>query len=174
MVLEKTLENPLDCKKIQPVHPKGDQSWVFTGRTDVEAETPILWPRDAKNWLIWNDPDAGKDWRQEEKGTIEDEMDGWMVSLTQWTWFWVDSSSWWWTGRPGMLWFMELQRVGHDWVTELKTPHEAEDRHSFWGMNLLCSPLCWLRVKANFLYPPVFLFYLASVNRESQDFGPQK
>ena len=77
VVLEKTLENPLDCKKIQPVHPKGDQSWVFIGRTDVEAETPILWPPDVRNWLIGNDPDAGKDWRREEKGTTEDEMAGW-------------------------------------------------------------------------------------------------
>ena len=75
MVLEKTLESPLDCKKIQPVHPKGDQSWVFTKRTDVEAETPILWPHDVKSWLIWKDPDAGKDWGQEEKGTTEDELD---------------------------------------------------------------------------------------------------
>ena len=77
MVLEKTLERPSDCKEIQPVHPKGYQSWVFIGRTDTEAETPILWPPDAKNWVIWKDPDAGKDWRQEEKGTIEDEMVGW-------------------------------------------------------------------------------------------------
>ena len=77
VVLENTLESPLDCKEIQPVHPKGDQSWVFIGRTDVQAETPILWPPDAKNWLIWKDLDAGQDWRQEEKGTIEDEMVGW-------------------------------------------------------------------------------------------------
>ena len=68
VILEKTLESPLDCKEIQPVHPKGDQSWVFIGRTDAEAETPILWPPDAKSWLIWKDPDAGKDWGQEEKG----------------------------------------------------------------------------------------------------------
>ena len=74
VVLEKTLENPLDCKEIQPVHPKGNQSWVFIRRTDVEAETLILWPPDAKSWLIWKNPDAGKDWRQEEKGTTEDEM----------------------------------------------------------------------------------------------------
>ena len=67
----------LNCKEIQPVHPKGHQSWVFIGRTDVEAETPILWPPDAKSWLIWKDPDAGKDWRWEEKGTTEDEMVGW-------------------------------------------------------------------------------------------------
>ena len=77
VVLEKTLESPLDCKEIQPVHPKFDQSWVFIGRTDVEAETPILWPPDVKSWLIWKDPDAGKDWGQEEKGTTEDEMVGW-------------------------------------------------------------------------------------------------
>ena len=77
VVLEKTLESPLDCKEIQPVHPKGDQSWVFIGRTDVEAETPILWPPDAKRWLIWKDPDAGKDCGQEEKGTTEDETVGW-------------------------------------------------------------------------------------------------
>ena len=77
VVLEKTLESPLDCKKIQAVHPKGDQSWIFTGRTDVEAETPILWPPDVKNWLIGKDPDAGKDWRQEEKGMTEDEMVVW-------------------------------------------------------------------------------------------------
>ena len=75
MVLEKTLESPLDCKEIQPVNPKGDQSWMFVRSTDAEAETPILWPPDAKNWLIGKDPDAGKDWRQEEKGT-EDEMVG--------------------------------------------------------------------------------------------------
>ena len=76
VVLEKTLESPLDCKEIQLVHPKGDQSWVFIGRTDVEAEAPVLWPPDAKSWLIWKDPDAGKDWRQ-EKGTRKDAMVGW-------------------------------------------------------------------------------------------------
>ena len=81
MVLEKTLESPLDCKEIQPVHPKGDQSWVFIGRTDVEAETAILWPPDSKNWLIGKDTDAGNDWRQEEKGTTEDEMVGWHPRL---------------------------------------------------------------------------------------------
>ena len=76
VVLQKTLENPLDCKEIQPVHPKGNQSCILIGRTKVEAETPILWPPDVKNWLIWKDPDAGKDWRQEEKGMTEDEMVG--------------------------------------------------------------------------------------------------
>ena len=77
VVLEKTLDSPLGCEEIQPVHPKGDQSWVFIGRTDAESETPILWPPDVKSWLIWNDPDAGEDWGQEEKGTTEDEMVGW-------------------------------------------------------------------------------------------------
>ena len=74
LVLEKTLESPLDCKEIQPVHLKGNGSWVFIGRTDVETEAPILWPPDAKSWFIWKDPDVGKDWRQEEKGMTEDEM----------------------------------------------------------------------------------------------------
>ena len=76
-------ESPLNCKEIQPVHPKGDQSWVFIGRTDVEAETPILWPPDAKSWLIWKDPDAGRDWGQEEKGMTEDEIVGWHHRLNR-------------------------------------------------------------------------------------------
>ena len=80
VILEKTLESLLGYKEIQPVHPKGDQSWGFIGRTDVEAETPILWPPDAKSWLIGKDPDAGKDWGQEEKGTTEDEMVGWHIT----------------------------------------------------------------------------------------------
>ena len=81
VVFEKTLERPMDCKEIQPVHPKGDQSWVFIGRADFEAETPVLWPSDAKRWLTWKDPVAGKDWRQEEKGMAEDEMVGWHHQL---------------------------------------------------------------------------------------------
>ena len=81
VVLEKALENPLDCKEIQPVHPKGNQSWIFIGRTDAEAETPILWPHDLKSWLIRKDPDAGKDLRKEEKGTTEDEIVGWHHQL---------------------------------------------------------------------------------------------
>ena len=81
VVLEKTLESPLDCKEIQSIHPKGDQSWIFIGRTDVEAETPIPWLPDVKSWLIGKDPDAGKDWGQEEKGTTEDEMVGWHHQL---------------------------------------------------------------------------------------------
>ena len=81
VVLEKTLESPLDCKEIQPVNPKGNQSWIFIGRTNAETETPIFWPPDAKNWLTGKNPDAGKDWRQDEKGTTEDEMVGWHHQL---------------------------------------------------------------------------------------------
>ena len=120
MVLEKTLESSLDCMAIKPVHPKGNQSWIFIGRTDAEAETTIFWPPNVTNWLIRKDPGAGKDWRQEEKGTTEDEMAGWNF-LTQWTWVWVKSGSWWWTGRPGVLQSMGSQnqtRLRLNW-TEL-------------------------------------------------------
>ena len=81
LVLEKTLENPLDCKEIKPVHPKGNCFWIFIGRTDAEAEIPLLWPPDVKKWLIWKDPDEGKDWRPEEKGTKMDEIFGWHTIL---------------------------------------------------------------------------------------------
>ena len=110
VVLEKTLESPLDCKEIQPVRSKGDQPWVFIGRTDAKAETPILWPPHAKSWLTGKDPDAGRDWGQEEKGTTKDEMAGWHHQLDGHVW--VNSESWWWTGRPRVLQFMGSQRVG--------------------------------------------------------------
>ena len=116
VVLEKTLESPLDCKEIQPVNPKGNQSWIFIGRTDAEAEIPILWPPDARNWLIRKDPDAGRDWRQEEKGTTEDEMVGWHHWLKQWVW--ASSEDCWWIGKLGVLQSMGLQRLRHNWVTE--------------------------------------------------------
>ena len=93
VVLEKTLESPLDCKEIQPVHPKGDQFWVFIGRTDAEAEILILWPLDVKSWLIWKDPDAGTDWEQEEKGMTEDETVGWH--------HWLNGHGFGWTLRVG-------------------------------------------------------------------------
>ena len=117
MVLEKTLGSPLDCKEIQPVHPKGDQSWVFIGRTDVEAETNTLatWCEELihlKRPWCWERLGAGGE--GDDRG-----WDGWMASLTQWTWVWVKSGSWWWTGRAGVLWFMGLRGVGHDWETEL-------------------------------------------------------
>ena len=116
VVLEKTLESPLDCKEIQPVHFKGDQSWVFFGRTDAKAETPILWPHHAEltHWRLWCWEGLGAGGKGDDRG-----WDGWMASRTRWTWVWVNSRSWWWTGRPGILQFMGSQRVGHDWVTEL-------------------------------------------------------
>ena len=118
LVLEKTLEKPLDCKEIKPDNPKGNQPWIFIGRTDAEAEAKLLWSSDAKGQLIRKDPDAGKDWGQEEKGDDRG-WDGWMASQTRWTWVWVNSGSWWWTGRHGVLRFVGSQRVGHDWATEL-------------------------------------------------------
>ena len=120
VVLEKTLESLSDSKEIKAVNPKGNQPWIFIGKTDAEAEAeaPILWPPDAKNWLTAKVPDAGEDWRKEENGMTEDEK-GWMASLTQWTWVWPSSRSWWWRGKPGVLQSMGLQRVGHDWATEM-------------------------------------------------------
>ena len=117
VVLKKTLESPLDCKEIQPVHSEGDQPWDFFGRTDAEAKTPILWLPHVKGWLIAKDPDAGRDGAGWEGG--DRRWDGWIASPTWWTWVWVNSGSWWWTGRPGVLQFMESQGVGHDWATEL-------------------------------------------------------
>ena len=114
VVLEKTLENPLDCKEIQPVHSEGDQPWGFFGGNDAKAETPVLCPLHEKSWLIRKDSDAERDWGQEEKGTTEDEI----ALLPSWTWVWVNSGSWWWTGSPGVLRFMGSQIVGHDWATE--------------------------------------------------------
>ena len=113
------LQSPLDCKEIPPDYSKGNQSWTFIERTDTEAETPILWPPDLKNWLLLKVPDAGKDWRREEKGMSEDEMVGWHHP-TQWAWVYsrVNSRSWWWIGNPGVLQSMESQRGGHDWGTE--------------------------------------------------------
>ena len=110
VVLEKTLESPLDSKEIQPVHPKGDQSWIFIGRTDAEAKTPILCPPDVKNWLIWKDPDSGKDWRR-EKGMTEDEMVGWR--------HWLNGHEWVCDGQGILTCCSPLDRkelVGHDWA----------------------------------------------------------
>ena len=119
VMLEKTLESPLDCKEIQPIHSKGDQSWVFIGRNDAKAEVPILWPPHAKSWLIEKDSVAGRDWGQKEKGTTEDEMAGWHhqsmdMSLSELQELEMDRV-------PGVLWFMGSQRVGHDWSTELNS-----------------------------------------------------
>ena len=104
-------------EEIQPVHSKGDQSWVFIGRTDAKAETPVLWPPHAKSWLIGKDSDAGRDWGQAEKGMTEDEMAEWHHRLNGCEL--SELGSWWGTGRPGVLQFMGLQRVGHNWATQL-------------------------------------------------------
>ena len=124
VVLEKILESPLDCKKIQPVHPKGDQSWVFIGRTDAKAETPILWPPHAKSWLIGKDSDAGRDWGEEEKGTTEDEMAGWNHRLDGHGFGWTPGVG---DGQGGLAATVhgvtESQTWLSDW-TEL-TPHTS-------------------------------------------------
>ena len=117
VVLEKTLESPLDSKEIQLVHPKGNQSWIFIGRTDAEAETPLLWPPDVKELTHLKRPWC---WERLKVGGERDNRgwDGWMASLTRWTWVWASSRSWCWTGKPGVLQSMGTQRVWHDWVTE--------------------------------------------------------
>ena len=158
VLLEKTLESPLDCKEVHPVHPNGYQSWIFIGRANPEAETPILWPPNRKNWLIWKDPNAGKNWRSEEKGMTEN---GWMAWLTRWTWVWVNTGSWWWTGRPSVLRFMGLQRVGHDWATELNW---TDTRHS--GQKF--SEIIGLIIFQNFDRCH-FLFHLLFPNYKTKD-----
>ena len=134
VVLVKTLESPLDCKEIQPVHPKGNQSWISIGRTDAKDEAPVLWPLDAnslENTLMPGKIEAGG--KGDDRG-----WNDWMASQTQQTWVWLSSMSWWWTGRPGMLQSMGLQRVGHDWATELTelilltdTRKEIDEIHHF-------------------------------------------
>ena len=113
------------CEEIKPVNPKGNQSWVFIGKTEIETETPILWPPDVKNWLIGQKKTLmlGKtECRRRDRG-----WDDWIASLTWWTWVWVNSGNWWWTGRPGVLQLMGLQRVGHDWATEMNWMAESEE-----------------------------------------------
>ena len=130
VVLEKTLESPLDCKKIQPVHSKGDQSWVFFGRNDAKAEAPILWPPHAKSWLIGKDSDAGRDWGQEEKGTTEDEMTGWHHQLYGLECEWTAGVG---DGQGGLACCNSWRhRVWHEWVTELNwTFHCISTYHIF-------------------------------------------
>ena len=134
MVLEKTLESPLDCEEIQPVHPKGDQSWIFVGRTDAEAETPntlAIWCEELtylrRPWC-WERLKAGGEGG--DRG-----WDGWVASPTWWTWVWASSRSWGWTGKPGMLQSMGSQRVGHNWATELnwKFVLKCNSFHTMYG-----------------------------------------
>ena len=120
-VVLKTLESLLDCKEIKAVNPKGNRSWIFIGRTDAEAETPILWLPDAKNWLIWKDPDAGKDWRREEKGITEDEMVGWHYQLDGHEFEQAQGVG---DGQGGLTCCSPWgRRVGHDWEIELNWSH---------------------------------------------------
>ena len=143
---EKTLESPLDCKEIQPVHPQGNQSWMLIGRTD-EAETPILWPPDVKDWLIGEDPDAVRDWRQ-EKGTTEDEMVGCHHQLNGHE-FEQAAGLGWWTGKPGMLQSMGSQRVGPDWATELN-----------WGVSE--EKVLWCKRTDRYTLPKIIWVFLIS------------
>ena len=128
-VLEKTLESPLDCKEIQPVHPKGNESWILIGRTDAEAESSNTLATGCEELAHWKRPWW---WERLKAGGEGDDRgwDGWMASLTRWTWVWVNSGSWWWTGRSGVLRFMGSQRVGHDWVTELNWTEYLPSCHS--------------------------------------------
>ena len=155
VVLEKTLESPLDCKEIQPVHSKGDQSWDFFRRNDAKAETPVLWPPHAKSWFI------GKDWCWEGFGAggegDDRGWDGWMASLTRWTWVWVISESWWWTGRPGVLRFMGSQRVGQDWATELNWRNVSFKLPDAWNLKVLKK--CTFKRKSYILPKGLFLVY---------------
>ena len=153
LVLEKTLESLLDSKEIQPVHPKRNKSWIFIGRTDVEAETPILlWP-EVKNWLIGKKPWCWERWKGVGEGDDRG-WDGWMASPTQWTWVWVNCRSRWWTRKPGVLQSMGSQRVRHNWLTklnctELVTPWTAEcQAPSSSTISRVCSnslTLSWLQ-----------------------------
>ena len=126
----------IDCKEIKHVNPKGNQLWIFIGRTDTEAEAPIFWLPKMKNQLIRKDPNAGKDWRQEEKGMSEDEMVGWHHRLNGHEFEWTPGT-WWWTGRPGVLQFIESQRIRHHWATELNWTDSLT-----WGV--LTSKICWV------------------------------
>ena len=134
---EKTLESPLDCKEIQPVHPKGNQSWLFIGGTEAEAETPILWPPDAdslEKTLMLGKIEGGR--RRGGRG-----WDGWMASLTLWAWVWVNSGGWWWTGRPGVLQSVASLRVRQDCATELNWTER--ELHRVWDPSLHSSLIGW-------------------------------
>ena len=138
VVLDKTLESPLDSKEIQPVHPEGDQSWIFIGRIDIKLKLQLLWPPECKELTHWKRPWCCE--RLKAGGERDDRgWDAWMTSLTQWRWVSVNTRGWWWTGKPGMLQSMLLQRVGQDWATELNFAFYII--HSLTLISLLKSPI---------------------------------
>ena len=145
VVLEKTLESPLPCKEIQQVHSRGNQSWIFFERNDAEAETPIPWPPDGKNWLIWKRPWY---WERLRAGGEGDDRGwyGWMASPTQWTWVWANSRRWWKTGKPGVLQSIVSQRVGPYLPTEQQQQQEGRINHEFCKVSVTSRQnISWLR-----------------------------
>ena len=135
VVLEKTLERPLHCKEIQPVHPKGNQSWIFTGRTDAEANSDTLatWCKELTHWKrTWCQGKLKVGGEGDDRG-----WDGWMASPTQWTWVWASSRSWWRTGKSGVLQSIGSQRVGHNWATEQQAPHNTDEEVVSKKLNIL-------------------------------------
>jgi len=157
VVLEKTLESPLDSKEIKPVNPKGNQPCTVTGRTNAEAEAPILWPPDAKNWLIGKDPVAGKDWRQEEKG-MTGGWDGWMASPIQWTWVRANSGRWWRIGKPGMLQSMGLKESDTtEWLN-----NNSIYQYSVKFSSTVCFQNCFFFWVSQLLPLSLHFLYLAS------------
>ena len=145
-MLEKTLESPLDCKEIQPVHPKGDQSWVFIGGTDFEAETPVLWPPDTESWLICKDPDAGKDWKQEEKGTTEDEMVGWHHQNNGHGFGWTPGVGY---GQGGLMCCGSCGRKESDMTEQLNWTEVVELHNN--RMSFFCLFVCFLITPSAYL-----------------------
>ena len=146
VALEKTLESPLDCKEIKPVNLKGNQSWIYQSWS---SNTLATW---CKQLIIGNNTEAGKDWRQEKKGTIRG-WGGWMASPTRWTWVWASFGSWWWTGKPGMLQSMGLQRTGLDWLNWITTC--CSPRYLFmhaFAKNLLLYTRCYMTIKPTSIY----------------------
>ena len=140
VVLEKTLESPLDSKEIKSVSLKGNQPWIVIGRTVAKALILILWPPDVKSWLIGKDTDAGKDWRQEEKGR---QRMRWLdVIMTQWTWVWASCRRWWRRGKLGMLWSVGSQRVRREWATEQQQQHP-------WVTHSLVQGICIAIIVSN-------------------------
>ena len=176
VVLEKTLENPLDCKEIQLVHPKGNQSWIFIGRTDTEAQTPIIWPPDVKSWLIWKDPDAGKDWRQ-KKGMSEDEIVGWHHRLDGY-----ESEQTLGEGEGQEAWHAVVLEVWKSWTwlsdwTTVLHKSQGEDKGeihflqqlgllSFWSWNATSSP--WWLKRNLYIQPRTLWFHISRAQKGRQ------